>query len=119
MPAHFVLPANTKVFIYLILHQRCDSSNRPNLWHIKLSKCYSYRKFSFVAAEEVNSMVIKMRIDNHIHIRHIMLYHFEKAWIAAQSFRDPMIDEGNCLPVSNLARLAWKLLMNQTLGIIL
>lgn len=29
-----------------------------------------------------------MRIENHIHIRHIMLYHFEKDWNAAQSFRD-------------------------------
>ena len=29
-----------------------------------------------------------MRIENHIHIRHIMLYHFEKGWSAAQSFRD-------------------------------
>ena len=29
-----------------------------------------------------------MRIENHIHIRHIMLYHFEKGWNAAQSFRD-------------------------------
>ena len=30
-----------------------------------------------------------MRIENHIHIRHIMLYDFEKGWNAAQSFRDP------------------------------
>ena len=29
-----------------------------------------------------------MRIENHIHIRHIMLYHFEKGWSAAQSYRD-------------------------------
>ena len=29
-----------------------------------------------------------MRIENHIHIRHIMLYHFEKGWKAADSFRD-------------------------------
>ena len=29
-----------------------------------------------------------MRVDNHNHIRHIMLYHFEKGWTAAQSFRD-------------------------------
>lgn len=29
-----------------------------------------------------------MRIENHIHIRHIMLYHFEKGWNAAQSFHD-------------------------------
>ena len=29
-----------------------------------------------------------MRIQNHIHIRHIILYHFEKGWNAAQTFRD-------------------------------
>ena len=29
-----------------------------------------------------------MCVENHIHIRHIMLYHFEKGWNAAQSFRD-------------------------------
>ncbi|KZC07153.1 Histone-lysine N-methyltransferase SETMAR [Dufourea novaeangliae] len=29
-----------------------------------------------------------MRVENHSHIRHIMLYHFEKGWKAAQSFRD-------------------------------
>ena len=29
-----------------------------------------------------------MRVENHIHIRHIMLYHYEKGWKAAQSFRD-------------------------------
>ncbi len=29
-----------------------------------------------------------MRVDNHIHIRHIMLYHYQKGWKAAQSFRD-------------------------------
>uniref|UniRef100_A0A915E4J5 Protein kinase domain-containing protein n=1 Tax=Ditylenchus dipsaci TaxID=166011 RepID=A0A915E4J5_9BILA len=30
----------------------------------------------------------RMRVKNHLHIRHIMLYHFEKGWRAAQSFRD-------------------------------
>ncbi|KAK6757995.1 hypothetical protein RB195_015676 [Necator americanus] len=29
-----------------------------------------------------------MRLENHTHIRHIMLYHYEEGWIAAQSFRD-------------------------------
>ena len=29
-----------------------------------------------------------MRIENHIHIRRIMLYYFKKGWNAAQSFRD-------------------------------
>ena len=29
-----------------------------------------------------------MRIDNHIHIRHVMLYHYEKGWTVAKSFRD-------------------------------
>ena len=31
---------------------------------------------------------MKMRIENHTHIRYIMLYHFEKGSNAAQSFRD-------------------------------
>lgn len=31
---------------------------------------------------------MKMRIDNHTHIHHIMLYHFEKGWNAAQVFQD-------------------------------
>ncbi|KAK6735931.1 hypothetical protein RB195_018909 [Necator americanus] len=29
-----------------------------------------------------------MRLENHTHIRHIMLYHYEKGWTAAQSLRD-------------------------------
>ncbi|GFS29906.1 HTH_48 domain-containing protein [Trichonephila inaurata madagascariensis] len=29
-----------------------------------------------------------MQVGNHSHICHIMLYHFEKGWKAAQSFRD-------------------------------
>ena len=29
-----------------------------------------------------------MRNENHIHIFHIMLYHFEEGWNAAQPFRD-------------------------------
>ena len=29
-----------------------------------------------------------MRVANYIHIRHILLYHFEKGWPAAASFRD-------------------------------
>ena len=29
-----------------------------------------------------------MRVENHIHIRHIMLYHFEKGHSAAEAFRD-------------------------------
>ena len=29
-----------------------------------------------------------MRIVNHNHIRHIMLYHIEKGWNAAPAFRD-------------------------------
>ena len=31
---------------------------------------------------------VKMRVENHIHIRHIMLYHFEKGHSAAEAFRD-------------------------------
>ena len=29
-----------------------------------------------------------MRVDEHLHVHHIMLYHFEKGWTAAQSFQD-------------------------------
>ena len=29
-----------------------------------------------------------MRVDNHVHVRHIMLYHFEKGWKATESVRD-------------------------------
>ena len=29
-----------------------------------------------------------MRVENHIHIRHIMLYHFEKGHKSAEAFRD-------------------------------
>ncbi|KAI4465818.1 mariner mos1 transposase-like protein [Holotrichia oblita] len=32
--------------------------------------------------------LVRMRIENRIHIRYIMLYHFEKSWSATQSFRD-------------------------------
>src|SRR6185312_4978890 len=32
---------------------------------------------------------IIMRVENHVHIRHIMLYHFEKGHKAAEAFRDP------------------------------
>ena len=39
---------------------------------------------------------MKKRIENHIHIRHIMLYHLEEGWNTAQSFRDlnELFDEG-------------------------
>ena len=29
-----------------------------------------------------------MRVENHIHLRHVMLYHYEKRWKAAESYRD-------------------------------
>ncbi|KAK6761679.1 hypothetical protein RB195_022675 [Necator americanus] len=29
-----------------------------------------------------------MRLENHTHIRQIMLYHYEKGWTSAQTFRD-------------------------------
>lgn len=29
-----------------------------------------------------------MRVKYHIHIRHIILYHYEKGWKVAHSFRD-------------------------------
>ena len=48
--------------------------------------------------------LIKIRVDNHVHIRHIMLYHYQKGWKAAQSFRDinelfgeGTISESQCL----------------------
>ncbi|KAF8795308.1 hypothetical protein HNY73_003174 [Argiope bruennichi] len=60
-----------------------------------------------------------MRDDNHTHIRHIMLHHFEKGWKAAQSFRDlkELFGEGTisksrcreCLPILNLVAVAWKI----------
>ena len=31
---------------------------------------------------------IIMRVENHVHIRHIILYHFEKGHKAAEAFRD-------------------------------
>ncbi|KAI4460686.1 mariner mos1 transposase-like protein [Holotrichia oblita] len=36
----------------------------------------------------VSLKLVKMRIENHIYIRHIMFYHCEKSWNAAQSVRD-------------------------------
>ena len=32
--------------------------------------------------------IVIMRVDNHVHVRHIMLYHFEKGWKATESARD-------------------------------
>ena len=29
-----------------------------------------------------------MSVENHTHIRHIMLYHFDKSWKTAESFRN-------------------------------
>ncbi len=47
-----------------------------------------------------------MRVENHIHIRHIMLYHYEKGWKAAQSFRDlnDLFGEGT---ISERQRREW------------
>ena len=41
-----------------------------------------------------------MRVENHIHIRHIKLYHYEKGWNAAQSFCDlnKLFGDHNTLP---------------------
>ena len=55
-----------------------------------------------------------MLVNNHTHIRHIMLYHFEKGWKAAQSFRDlnelfgeqsAKVDAGNSLLVYKNRRI--------------
>jgi len=35
-----------------------------------------------------------MRVDNHIHLRHIMLYHFEKGWTVI-SWSQPSFRRGN------------------------
>ena len=61
---------------------------------------------------------VKMRVENHIHIRHIMLYHFEKGHSAAEAFRDlnELFGEGiigesgveSGLYVLNQAILHWK-----------
>ena len=44
--------------------------------------------FTFLIKILFYFQVIKMHVDNHTDIRHIMFYHFEKGWKAAQSFRD-------------------------------
>ncbi|GFU55470.1 hypothetical protein TNCV_2812861 [Trichonephila clavipes] len=62
----------------------------------------------------------KMRVENHNHICHIMLYHLEKRWKAAQSFRDlneifgkgtttAKVSVGSGLPVSNHMIPAWRI----------
>ncbi|GFV88763.1 histone-lysine N-methyltransferase SETMAR [Trichonephila clavipes] len=38
--------------------------------------------------EKSDERETKMRVENRSHIRHIMLYYFEKGWEAAQSFHD-------------------------------
>ncbi|GFU24851.1 hypothetical protein NPIL_296311 [Nephila pilipes] len=58
-----------------------------------------------------------MHVNNHTHIRHVMLYHIEKRWKAALSFRDRnelfgekqsvKVNTGKDLAVSNQATLAW------------
>ena len=60
-----------------------------------------------------------MIVDNHTHIRRIMLYHFEKVWKAEQSFPDgnklfckETISESRCrewFTHFKLATLAWKI----------
>ncbi|GFY53580.1 hypothetical protein TNIN_346401 [Trichonephila inaurata madagascariensis] len=61
----------------------------------------------------------KMRVENHSHIRHIMLYHFEKGWKATQSFRyinelfgkeqSAKVRVGSGLPVSNQVLPVWRI----------
>ena len=45
---------------------------------------------------------VKMRVENHIHIRHIMLYHFEKGHSAAEAFLISM----SCLVKELLVKVA-------------
>ncbi|CAJ0947636.1 unnamed protein product, partial [Mesorhabditis belari] len=49
-----------------------------------------FKRFLSVNYSEIiySFKIKKMRLENHTHIRHIMLYHYEKEWTAAQSFRD-------------------------------
>lgn len=56
-----------------------------------------------------------MCVDNHTHIRHIILYHFEKEWKTAQSFRyfnelfwrrNNQLMQLMNLPISNLTILS-------------
>uniref|UniRef100_A0A1A9VR90 Uncharacterized protein n=1 Tax=Glossina austeni TaxID=7395 RepID=A0A1A9VR90_GLOAU len=59
--------------------------------------------------------VIKMRVDNHTPIRHVLLHHFEKAQQAMHSFRDldtlqsAQVNARDSSPASHLATLAWEI----------
>ncbi|GFS37445.1 hypothetical protein TNIN_416831 [Trichonephila inaurata madagascariensis] len=65
------------------------------------------------------SIGAKMRVENHSDICHIMLFHFEKGWKAAESFRDlndflakeqsAKVSVGSGLHVSNQVISAWRI----------
>src|SRR6185312_15178968 len=49
---------------------------------------FAFHLIFFCTILSIMFRTIKMRIENHIHIRHILLYHFEKGHKAAEAFRD-------------------------------
>uniref|UniRef100_A0A1A9V5Q6 HTH_48 domain-containing protein n=1 Tax=Glossina austeni TaxID=7395 RepID=A0A1A9V5Q6_GLOAU len=59
-------------------------------------------KISTIDRYATRLIVIKMRVDSHTHIRHIMLYHFEKGWKALcfrnlnEHFGEGSISESRC-----------------------
>ncbi|CAK9829646.1 Histone-lysine N-methyltransferase SETMAR [Anthophora retusa] len=65
----------------------CDTCPDKPRMHLVFF-CIMFYKLSYETKLQIIIFVIKIRVDNHTHIRHIMLYHFEKGWKAAQSFRD-------------------------------
>jgi hypothetical protein len=48
--------------------------------------CFSFHFFLMILSLMFSTII--MRVENHVHIRHIMLYHFEKGHKAAEAFRD-------------------------------
>ncbi|KAI4465823.1 mariner mos1 transposase-like protein [Holotrichia oblita] len=63
----------------------CSSPTPPSRHERKAKK----RSYTPPLTNKIRSTaLVRMRIENRIHIRYIMLYHFEKSWSATQSFRD-------------------------------
>ncbi|XP_023224660.1 uncharacterized protein LOC111625648 [Centruroides sculpturatus] len=61
-------------------HTDCLKKTIKDSLYNKKRLVHNYKHFCW--------QIIKMCVNNHTHICHIMLYHFEKGWKAAQSFRD-------------------------------
>uniref|UniRef100_A0A1B0B019 Mos1 transposase HTH domain-containing protein n=1 Tax=Glossina palpalis gambiensis TaxID=67801 RepID=A0A1B0B019_9MUSC len=49
--------------------------------------------------KKIKFNVVKRRVGSYTHIRHIMLYHFEKGWKAGQGFSDLNKLLGSCVQV--------------------